>query len=47
MALITGSSRTGLSTHRLEAAGLRLRERVDDWGGGMFLLVFERAERNT
>jgi ubiquinone/menaquinone biosynthesis C-methylase UbiE len=25
-----------------ESAGLRLRERVDDWGGGMFLLVFER-----
>ena len=24
------------------AAGLRLRERVDDWGGGMFLMVFER-----
>jgi hypothetical protein len=22
--------------------GVRLRERVDDWGGGMFLLVFER-----
>jgi SAM-dependent methyltransferase len=25
-----------------QAAGLRLRERVDDWGGGMFLVVFER-----
>jgi SAM-dependent methyltransferase len=25
-----------------EAAGYRLRERVDDWGGGMFLIVFER-----
>jgi ubiquinone/menaquinone biosynthesis C-methylase UbiE len=25
-----------------EAAGLPLRERIDDWGGGMFLLVFER-----
>jgi ubiquinone/menaquinone biosynthesis C-methylase UbiE len=24
------------------AAGLRLRQRIDDWGGGMFLLVFER-----
>jgi ubiquinone/menaquinone biosynthesis C-methylase UbiE len=24
------------------AAGLRLRQRLDDWGGGMFLLVFER-----
>lgn len=24
-----------------QAAGLRLRERVDEWGGGMFLLVFE------
>jgi SAM-dependent methyltransferase len=30
-----------------EAAGLRRRERIDDWGGGMFLLVFERdAEPN-
>jgi SAM-dependent methyltransferase len=26
-----------------ESAGLRLRERADDWGGGMFLLVFERT----
>jgi ubiquinone/menaquinone biosynthesis C-methylase UbiE len=26
-----------------QAAGLRLRERIDDWGGGMFLLVFERG----
>jgi ubiquinone/menaquinone biosynthesis C-methylase UbiE len=25
-----------------ETAGLRLRERDDAWGGGMFLLVFER-----
>ncbi len=24
------------------SAGLRLRDRDDDWGGGMFLLVFER-----
>jgi ubiquinone/menaquinone biosynthesis C-methylase UbiE len=30
-----------------QAAGLRLRERVDDWGGGLFLMVFERvAEPN-
>jgi len=28
--------------HAFEAAGLRLRERIDDWGGGMFLFVFER-----
>jgi hypothetical protein len=26
-----------------EAAGLRLHERADDWGGGMFLLVFEHV----
>ena len=25
-----------------QTTGLRLRERVDDWGGGMFLFVFER-----
>ena len=25
-----------------QATGLRLRERADDWGGGMFLFVFER-----
>jgi len=25
-----------------QAAGLRLRDRIDDWGGGMFLLVFEK-----
>jgi hypothetical protein len=25
-----------------EGAGLRLRRRDDRWGGGMFLLVFER-----
>jgi ubiquinone/menaquinone biosynthesis C-methylase UbiE len=25
-----------------QAAGFRLRERADDWGGGMFLMVFER-----
>lgn len=25
-----------------QAAGLQLRQRIDDWGGGMFLLVFER-----
>lgn len=25
-----------------QAEGLRLRARLDDWGGGMFLLVFER-----
>jgi cyclopropane fatty-acyl-phospholipid synthase-like methyltransferase len=25
-----------------QETGLRLRERIDDWGGGMFLLVFER-----
>jgi cyclopropane fatty-acyl-phospholipid synthase-like methyltransferase len=25
-----------------QATGLRLLERVDDWGGGMFLFVFER-----
>jgi ubiquinone/menaquinone biosynthesis C-methylase UbiE len=24
------------------AAGLQLRQQLDDWGGGMFLLVFER-----
>jgi ubiquinone/menaquinone biosynthesis C-methylase UbiE len=24
------------------SAGLRLRQHIDDWGGGMFLLVFER-----
>jgi ubiquinone/menaquinone biosynthesis C-methylase UbiE len=26
-----------------QAAGLRVRERIDDWGGGMFLIVFERT----
>ena len=26
------------------ANGFRLRERVDDWGGGMFLLVFDRND---
>jgi ubiquinone/menaquinone biosynthesis C-methylase UbiE len=25
-----------------QAAGLRLREQADDWGGGMFMVVFER-----
>ena len=25
-----------------QAAGFRLAERIDDWGGGMFLLVFDR-----
>jgi hypothetical protein len=25
-----------------QEAGFRLRERVDDWGGGLFLMVFER-----
>ncbi len=28
--------------HAFQVTGLRLRERIDDWGGGMFLFVFER-----
>jgi cyclopropane fatty-acyl-phospholipid synthase-like methyltransferase len=28
-----------------ESTGLRLRERIDDWGGGMFLLAFESPAR--
>jgi hypothetical protein len=30
-----------------EAGGFRLRERIDAWGGGMFLLVFERLARSS
>jgi ubiquinone/menaquinone biosynthesis C-methylase UbiE len=25
-----------------QAAGLKVREQINDWGGGMFLIVFER-----
>jgi SAM-dependent methyltransferase len=29
-----------------QSAGLNVRERVDDWGGGMYLIVFERGVRD-
>ena len=41
----------GVTPDRIRAAfsnaGWRLRQQVDDWGGGMFLVVFERAAAAT
>ena len=33
-------------TTAFEGAGLSLAQRIDDWGGGMFLLAFDRRGRS-
>lgn len=37
----------GVTAHAVadafQAAGMTMKQRIDDWGGGMFLLLFERA----